>query len=185
MSESSSPVRVSLQPFAPNQRNGLDVNCLLGRSRGHLYLEFTITGEVGKLVIPERHARAHRKDQLWGTTCFESFFKIKDSASYWEVNVSPSGCWNIYRFSDYRKEMTEETSVSAIASKIFLEKNMASISISLPVSDLVSPDQELITGVSCVLEFQNGEKHYWAITHPGDQPDFHHPGNMLLRVNES
>jgi hypothetical protein len=176
--ERNNPIHIPLQPFSENQRNGFAVECLLNRSDDHLSLLFSITGAVGELVIPDNQRLALRKDKLWCTTCFESFFKVNASPRYWELNVSPGGHWNLYRFSDYRKDMAEETAVSAITSRLSLENNLLSLSISLQISNLVAPEAKMMAGVCCVLESRNGEKHYWAITHLRNQPDFHHPGSM-------
>jgi len=36
-------------------------------------------------------------------------------------------------------------------------------------------------GISAVIESGDGTKTYWALHHPSDKPDFHHPGSFLLK----
>ena len=38
--------------------------------------------------------------------------------------------------------------------------------------------------LSTVIEAQNGSKSYWALTHPGETPDFHHPASFTLDLTE-
>ena len=37
-------------------------------------------------------------------------------------------------------------------------------------------------GLSAVLEYQNLELSYWALCHPGAQPDFHHPNSFVIEL---
>lgn len=42
-----------------------------------------------------------RQDYLWQQNCLECFVALSDK-TYLEINVSPQGAYNIYRFNDYR-----------------------------------------------------------------------------------
>lgn len=33
-----------------------------------------------------------------------------------------------------------------------------------------------------VIEASDGSLSYWALAHPADRPDFHHPGSAILAV---
>jgi len=37
-------------------------------------------------------------------------------------------------------------------------------------------------GVSTVLRTVEGETFYWALAHPSDKPDFHHPDSFVLEL---
>ncbi len=39
---------------------------------------------------------------------------MRNSTKYWEFNLSPAGDWNVYRFTDYRQGMEEETAISSL-----------------------------------------------------------------------
>lgn len=43
-----------------------------------------------------------RQDNLWEKNCLECFVALSEDSEYLEVNVSPNGAYNIYRFDDYR-----------------------------------------------------------------------------------
>jgi hypothetical protein len=37
--------------------------------------------------------------------------------------------------------------------------------------------------VSAVLQSSSGELAYWAVAHPGSEPDFHHRGGFCLKFS--
>jgi hypothetical protein len=37
-------------------------------------------------------------------------------------------------------------------------------------------------GLSVVLEERDGTKSYWALAHPSEKPDFHHPDCFVARL---
>lgn len=176
------PIRYSLQPFHASAENGVDVRCIVAEVDGHVKLEFRISGAVNELVIPKRDKQVTRSHGLWETTCFECFLRREDRNGYWEVNISPSGCWNVYFFSSYREGMSEESTVTSLSSEIQRTDAFFSLCCLVPVQTLFKADQGIRFGLSCVLEYKNGEKAFLAITHPGDQPDFHHPEGMVQQL---
>lgn len=47
-----------------------------------------------------------RQDYLWEQNCLECFFELNHQAGYLEMNSSPNGAYNFYRFDDYRTPNT-------------------------------------------------------------------------------
>jgi hypothetical protein len=41
----------------------------------------------------------------------------------------------------------------------------------------------LALGISAVIEASDGTRSYWALAHPSDKPDFHHPGAFALAID--
>jgi hypothetical protein len=37
-------------------------------------------------------------------------------------------------------------------------------------------------GLSAVIEATDGTISYWALAHPSDKPDFHHPDSFVLEL---
>lgn len=175
-------IRCSLKPFHACTENEVDVRCDVAEVDGHVKLEFHLSGALDELVIPQRGEQITRNNGLWETTCFECFLRCENSNGYREVNISPSGCWNVYRFSGYREGMGEESTVTSLPSKIQRTDASFSLCCLIPVQDLFQADQGIRLGLSCVLEYKNGEKSFLAITHPGEQPDFHHPDGMVQQL---
>jgi hypothetical protein len=40
-------------------------------------------------------------------------------------------------------------------------------------------------GLAAVIERTDGGHSYWALTHPGDRPDFHDPAGFVLQIERS
>ena len=174
--------RHSLQPFSPSPKD-VGCSCALQRTDGVLLLDFKLTGELENLVIPTEVNQPLRKDELWQSTCFECFFKNAGNKNYWELNISPAGDWNLYRFSDYRKDMQPEERVTAVQAKRTQIENELSLQCSFSIKDLICQDDHLQLGLCCVLERTDGTKGYHALRHPGRQPDFHHQDGFLITLS--
>jgi len=169
-----------LHPYFNLLRDDISVTATAARVGETLTLHFQVGGNLTELVIPAQAAVVTRQHELWQTTCFECFFKETGKLSYWELNISPSGCWNLYQFSGYRQAMAEETLVASIQSTFSQHDGQISVHCVLPLDALIAPDSLLRVGLSCVLEYSAGKKDFWALQHPSDKPDFHHPESLSL-----
>lgn len=132
-------------------------------------------GELDIILLQNEKEKPSRMDQLWEHTCFEAFIALRSSSSYWELNVSPSGDWNLYRFSDYREGQIREEKVEQIQ---FNRSQSGKNLILHVVLDLkkVLPElksEALDVGLTAVLETLDQKKSYWAAQHCGSKPDFH------------
>ncbi|MGV9009634.1 DOMON-like domain-containing protein [Brevundimonas sp.] len=115
-----------------------------------------------------------RTENLWQTTCFEVF--VQTSAGYWEYNLSPSSAWASYHFEAYRSGMTPATEF-VTSSGMRFEAYDALLS-----AQLTLPPNAISLGFSAVIETTDGKLSYWALTHPSDKPDFHHPDSFTLEL---
>ena len=169
----------SLTPHEPV--SDLAIAGRIVRSQSCLMVEYTLTGAVDELKIPPAaHDTPSRRDHLWQSTCFEVFIGLPDSAQYWEVNASPNGDWNVYRFEDYRQAMVPESACQGIASTWLPLTKGYCLTLELPTDDWLPFDQPLEIGVSSVLE--TDRLSYWALTHPGEEPDFHRRDSFTLAL---
>lgn len=145
------------------------------RGPGEFEIKYRVLGDVTKLNIAAPGAGA-RKEGLWRTTCFELFARFPGRPSYWEVNLSPSSDWAVYRFGDYRSARCDETNAAATniayrrGRRIFELKAQ----LRLPVATNANAPS-LTIGLSAILEDEAGLKSYWALAHPAGAPDFHNP----------
>src|SRR5689334_19764766 len=73
--------------------------------RSALALRYVFTGSTGDLRFPPPKTPS-RSDDLWRTTCFETFVRPPTGQVYYEFNFSPSGDWATYRFDGYRSGMS-------------------------------------------------------------------------------
>lgn len=141
----------------------------ISRNGNALELRYDVSGQIGALAMPPRALPA-RADELWRHTCFEAF--LARGAGYDEFNFSPSTAWAAYRFDGYRTGMKNlETPAPAIR----MEANGA---LTLTVSCVAADALKL--GLSAVIEEKTGDKTYWALAHPAETPDFHHPGGFAI-----
>lgn len=135
-------------------------------------VEFQISGPLQKIAWPPRHIIESRADELWKTTCLEAF--LSDDASpespYLEINCSPNGDWNAYSFQKYRAGMNPSQNTTVRLKDNHMESQTATFRIEI---ESTTPQNANIVGLTAVIEFTNAEKSYWALQHPGPQPDFH------------
>ena len=122
-----------------------------------------------------------RRDGLWQHTCFELFLAPLEGAAYWELNLSPSGDWAVYRFDGYR---SGQTSPCLEPPPFELTRRPTGLRLELrwPLPTELATVPALRVGVTTVLEQIDGTLSYWALQHPGPEPDFHRCDSFSLRL---
>jgi hypothetical protein len=169
----------ALQPFSPPGAP-LEIRGEVTRSRDGLRVSYLLRGDLARVVIPPAAARPSRRGRLWESTCFELFLAPGGGPAYWELNVSPSGDWNLYRFAAYREGMEEDPGVRQLPTAVEREEKGLGLRVSVP--DVAPLHGCARIGVSAVLEQAGGDSSYWALRHVGPEPDFHHPDCFLIEV---
>jgi hypothetical protein len=129
-----------------------------------------IEGDIASLVIPVP-GPSQRADELWRSTCAEMFV-APSTGGYREFNFSPAGLWASYEFSGYRDGMTmAQTPPPELAVRQTEE---------LLIIDVEIERVRGAVALAAVLEGRSGAICYWALAHPSDKPDFHHPDSFVL-----
>ena len=171
----------SLKPF-PNSGPvpGVEIAGTIARRSHTLVLDYILRGQVAELVIPVPSDTPARKPGLWQETCFEFFLAPRNSPRYWEFNLSPAGHWNAYRFADYRQGLLEEPAIMSLPFGIRSQPNALRLTLELDLDRLVPVDQTLEVAISAVIQRRDGAMSYWALTHCGQVPDFHHRDSFAL-----
>jgi len=138
-----------------------------------------MTGDLEKVVLPA--PLVGRTEGLWQSTCLEAFVKVEGQTSYREINVSPTDGWAVYSFTDYRLDMTP--SVEPMAVERWTEGAALTVAADFDL-DALFPEEHrgraIRLAVSAVIETIDGGISYWALAHPSDKPDFHHPDSFVL-----
>jgi len=176
----------SLQPFP--FANALDDVRIAGdvvRRAGAFGVRFTISGRLGGLAIPAPSPVPARRDRLWESTCFEFFLAFGDSPRYWEFNLSPSGCWNVYSFSAYREGMRVEEAFTALPFDVAMGEDSLALGLEMDLERIVRADRPVDVAVSAVVRRMDGSASYWALKHCGPQPDFHLRESFAIRLRGS
>lgn len=136
-----------------------------------LWLRFVIDDNPDFIAWPPTKP-AGRADDLWKHTCCEVF--VTTDTGYVEFNLSPSDQWASYHFDDYRKGMRAADEVAVVSG---LDGGADYVALEARVE---LPGNTIRLGLSAVIETVDGAKSYWALAHPSDKPDFHHPDSFTL-----
>jgi hypothetical protein len=137
-------------------------------------------GDLSKVSIPSAAETPRRKDQLWEETCLELFLGTADSGEYWELNLSPSGHWNVYRFTRYREGMREEPAITSLPFDVRRDPEALILIAEIGIEKIVPAGKDLAAGIAAVVDTVEGVTNHWALTHPGPRPDFHRRENFAL-----
>lgn len=147
-----------------------------------LNVHFNLSGEIQRIKQPQSDNVPPRRDNLWRHTCFELFVTTADNNQYWEYNINLPGHWNVYRFSGYRENQQPETRIDQITGDLIRhDSNLLEFAVKAPLPvDL--ENHALLIGISCVIEDNEENLYYYALSHPSDKPDFHHRRGFSLTV---
>ena len=144
-----------------------------------LRLKYEWGGDSSLVLFPNSNLLSQRADLLWEHTCFEAFWSWDDQRRYWELNASPSGDWNLYRFDDYRSGQKREDQVVQIQ----LERHPQSLDVHIDLTRIVEGEVSVLNlGLTAVIELQGGLKTYCAIAHESDRPDFHVRKSFFIQI---
>ncbi|HEX2198304.1 MAG TPA: DOMON-like domain-containing protein [Burkholderiales bacterium] len=142
----------------------------LQRTGGTLLFAYRILGTIDALRLPPRGLRP-----LWQHTCCEAFVARPGKPAYHEFNFSPSGDWAAYAFTDYRDGTPMEIADPGIAVKASRQTLELTAALALPA-------ENLLLGLSAVIEERDGTLSYWALRHAPGRPDFHNREAFALEL---
>ncbi len=174
-----------LRPFtAPSVSEGLAISGTLGRQHGKILIKYRVEGKLDHIGWPAPCSVISRCQQLWRQTCFEFFFGTPGDSAYWEVNLDPNGCWNVYHFTGYRQGMREEPAVGRLFCTTARDTTMFSLTCWIDIHRFVSDRAGLEVAVAAVILDRAGVAGHWAIDHLGKGPDFHNRRSFLVDLPE-
>ena len=169
-----------LQPFdAQPTLEGLQVQADASAEGGLLRLRYRLLGPIEDLVIPSAVQQPRRLDELWRSTCLEAFLAGEGCRHYWELNLSPSGDWNLYRFDDYRQGGRQELGIDALRWSRRQQAGQLELEVELKLEPLVPAPEPLELSLTAVLEHPRRGCSYWALRHTGSEADFHRRDSVL------
>ena len=171
----------ALRSFTPPPAS-LALTGSMQRDGDRLSLQYRLEDPQGLVLVPPATATPRRGDDLWTTTCFEFFLAEPGAEPYWEVNLSPSGDWNIYRLSAYRQGLAPEPSIRALPFAVERAGGGLDLMVTLDLGALPLAGRPLELAVTAVVELRDGEILYLALTHRGAEADFHRRDGFLLPI---
>jgi hypothetical protein len=177
------PRRFLLKPF-PGEGNpsGVTIGGSIGRRENILSVRCEVRGNLSKVSIPAIAEAPRRRDRLWEETCLELFLGTTDSGEYWELNLSPAGHWNAYRFTSYRKGMMEEPAITSLPFDVRRDSEALVLALEFGVGRIVPAGKNLAVTVAAVIGTIDGENSHWAPVHPASRPDFHRRDGFALTL---
>lgn len=161
-----------LLPFAPASAPPAALSGDIVRLRRQLQVNFSLEANLAALAIPPPAAGPQRRHELWQQTCFELFVGPAEAGAYLEVNLCPSGHWNMYRFDSYRQGMREEPAV-CLQSRVLRTAQGLTVQMKIDLVATGQAGEALRLSPCAVLLSTSGAPSYWAASHPADKPDFH------------
>lgn len=161
----------------------LAVSATLDVTLEGLRLVYTVGGDVTRLRMPPP-AEPGPADGLWQHTCLEAFVAVDGDQAYREFNFSPSGQWAAYGFASERVRAGEGVNVDPPPSVHFMPgTGQFTLMALVPWTALPQRRARWHIALSAVIEESNGQLSYWALQHPRERPDFHHPAGRALRLD--
>jgi hypothetical protein len=165
---------LKLEPFSKDLSTpSIDLSSKIDRHDHILSIEYHLTGDLSTLIIPPPTAKPTRKSLLWEHTCFEFFLGVPGIPEYWEFNLSPAGDWNVFHLNNYRQGLREELALASLPFETKLQSGSLVLRLELDLRMIIPSPQDLEVSVTSVIEPRTGEISYWAVTHSGEQADFH------------
>lgn len=173
-------VELLAHPRAASSVSGLCVEANLMRVEGALVAQYTVSGNVATLRVPEQRMLS-RRDELWRHTCAELFVAGLAQSGYYEFNFSPSTEWAAYQFDSYRAGMRPVES-AAPAIKVWHDAHVLRLTAQCTLPTTLADATRLQVGITMVLEDVHGGCSYWALKHPSEKPDFHDRDSFVLEL---
>ena len=171
---------IKLQPFPTVQTlPNIEIITTISRSNQQLQINYFLQGDLEQIILPVTHNQVFRKDGLWESTCFEFFLAIFNSPQYWEFNLAPTGDWNSYRFTNYRRGMITEKVFNNLSFKVQRNKTTYEMAVKIDLKKIIAGDTLIEIAITTVIEDINHNLSYWAITHPGTKADFHRRDSFI------
>lgn len=170
-------INYSLSPFLPCAMVA-SLECSVEVSKSGLQLQYNLTGELDAIMWPGQSPVSKapsevRTWKLWEHSCFECFISSANENAYFEINLSPSGDWNTFHFTNTRENMREASDL-VVKDLLFepISRDQIRLSASLDFIKTSIDSFNLINLCSVIEDSKNG-CHYFAVQHPENRPDFH------------
>jgi hypothetical protein len=154
----------------------------ISRGSSRLAIQFTLLGNLATVDIPMPSDMPARKNALWEETCFELFLAAHGSSRYREINLSPAGHWNVFRFDDYRNGMREDMAFGSLLFSVCHRPGSLSLFLEIELDRIIRSCQLVDVGISSVIRYKSGKTGYWALCHLDQQADFHRRDSFVIEL---
>jgi hypothetical protein len=172
-----------LQPFPTDSPiPQIDISGQIDRSVDLISIEYLVQGDLDRVSIDPPSLLPTRKLELWTATCFEFFVGVAGSPNYWEVNLAPTGDWNVYALDDYRQGLRPEIAFGSLPFEIDRSANSLRLNLAFDLSQIIKTDLKLEVAITTVIKSTQNKISYWALTHTGAEADFHRRDSFTIDI---
>jgi hypothetical protein len=172
-----------LQPFLTDIITPrIDISGQIDRVDRFLSIEYLVQGDLDRVSIDPASLSPTRKLELWTATCFEFFIGVAGSPNYWEVNLAPTGDWNVYALDDYRQGLRPEIAFGSLPFEIDRSANSLRLHLAFDLSQIIKTDLKLEVAITTVIKSTQNKISYWALTHTGTEADFHRRDSFTIDI---
>ena len=171
-----------LIPFASDALPTIEIVGNIDRGDNILSIEYQLLGDLDSVAIASPAVAPSRKFALWEATCFELFLGVLGDRNYWEFNLSPSGDWNVFRLDDYRQGLRDEIAFTTLPFDVDRSANSLILKLEFDLSKIISIDRQLEVSVTTVIRSSQDQLSYWALTHIGEEADFHSRDSFVIQL---
>ena len=159
------------------------LHAIVRRSAAELELTFQLDADLSLIRLSATSGSADAT-RLWQHTCFEAFVMVEGQYGYHEFNFAPSQEWRVYAFRGYRNSTPLTNVIQTPRIVVRTQAHWFELETHILLADLsaVHSGAPLRLALSAVIESDNGQLSFWALHHPSEKPDFHHPEAFGLRL---
>ncbi len=172
----------TLIPFNTNNDLVLTITGTISRQHNQLNLQYLLAGNLDNIIIPQLVSTPTRQYDLWEHTCLEFFLGLEDATPYWEFNLSPTGDWNVFTFPNYRQDIAEEIAFTSLPFTVLQQADNLHLNLKVDLNKILSSEQNLVVGITSVIESQDQYLSYWALKHLTSTADFHHRDSWIISL---
>jgi len=151
--------------------------------------DLTVSGQASRQGVSQGGRQAGRLELVWRLAGdLEAFWGFAGQQAYWELNLAPSGDWNLYRLSHYRGPLVPVALAAAPAWQVRRSARELELAVELDLSEVAGGDELEVAGtpleisLTAVIEQMGQGVSYWALAHTGAEPDFHRRDSFGLRL---
>jgi len=172
-----------LQPFEPIIASTLQLEAWLQPlSKRRIQIQLKLHDEQDHVSWPQHHGSQIRAENLEKSTCFEIFIQQLEHANYVNVQLTPSGLWNAYRFDQYQypKQVPPRHELRLTIEQLLIERHR--ISFVLNLAQLYPRRSLLKIGLSAILAHRHDLHSDWGLQHSGAFADPHRAADWGIRL---
>ena len=160
----------------------IDISGQIDRVDNLLSIEYLVQGELDRVEVDPPTDSPTRKLELWTANCFEFFIGVAGLPNYWEVNLAPTGDWNVYALDDYRQGLRPEIAFGSLPFTIDRSANSLRLNLKFNLSKIIERNLKLEVAITAVIKSTQNEISYWALTHAGTEADFHRRDSFTIEL---